>query len=87
MLRNALVLVFILSRLAHPAITERAHTLKMSSGIGDDSHELSDMSQGKTREANVEHVAESIDRDDLDRDQLAKLGKKSVLRVRRADFP
>ncbi|KAH8672337.1 amino acid/polyamine transporter I [Ilyonectria robusta] len=52
----------------------------MSIGISDDSHELSDMSQGKAREANVEIVAESIDRDGLDRDQLAKLGKKSVLK-------
>lgn len=58
----------------------------MSTGISDDSHELSDMSQGKAREANVEVVAESIDRDGLDRDQLAKLGKKSVLKVC-ADFP
>ncbi|KAH7125819.1 amino acid/polyamine transporter I [Dactylonectria macrodidyma] len=45
-----------------------------------DSHELSDMSQGKPRDPTVEHVAEEFDRDDLDREQLAKLGKKSVLK-------
>ncbi|KAH7110959.1 hypothetical protein EDB81DRAFT_831331, partial [Dactylonectria macrodidyma] len=45
-----------------------------------DSQELRDMSQGKTRDPNVEHAAEEFDRDDLDREQLAKLGKKSVLK-------
>lgn len=49
--------------------------------IQQDNRELSDTSVGKTPDADVQPVSEDFDRDDFDREQLAKLGKKSVLKV------
>ncbi|KAH7114530.1 amino acid/polyamine transporter I [Dactylonectria estremocensis] len=45
-----------------------------------DSQELRDMSPGKTQDPTIEPVSEEFDRDNLDREQLAKLGKKAVLK-------
>ncbi|CAH0037138.1 unnamed protein product [Clonostachys rhizophaga] len=51
------------------------------SGIRQEGRELSDVSEGgKSPEVKAEPVAESIDREELDREQLARLGKKSVLK-------
>ena len=55
--------------------------------IRQENHELSDMSTGKAPELDVQNVSEEFDREDLDREQLAKLGKKSVLKVRFSVIP
>jgi hypothetical protein len=47
--------------------------------VGREDRELSDMSPGKTPEPVVQQFSE--DSDQSDREQLAKLGKKSVLKA------
>lgn len=47
-----------------------------------DSQELDDVTPKKSPEQTFENVSEEVDPDAFDRSQLARLGKKSVLRVR-----
>jgi hypothetical protein len=53
-------------------------------------HELNDMSGpkgNKTFETTVQSVSDTNSREDADRDQLARLGKKSVLKVSTHSLP